>query len=110
MKKLIIGFILGNLLATGVSFAYRIPKPQRITDFDQNGLVILNETLEQLYDLTNGRFSLNITTTNPDGNRKGDVGEIILFNNSGDYYLAINTTGSTVWRSTALTDTPQEII
>lgn len=106
MKKFIIGFIIGSFLLTGISFAYRIPKPQRITDFDQNGLVILNETLEQLYDLTNGRFSLNITTVNPDGNRKGNVGEIILFNNSGTYYLAINTTGSTVWRSVVLTDTP----
>lgn len=106
MKRFIIGFILGSVLVSSVTYAYRIPKPQRITDFDQNGLVILNETLEQLWDVTNGRFVINITTSNPDGSLKGNVGEMILFNNSGTYYLAINTTGAKIWRSIELSDTP----
>jgi len=106
MKKFIIGFILGSLLVSEVSYAYRMPKPQRITDFDQNGLVILNEVLEQLWDVTNGRFVLNIVTSNPDGSLKGNVGGMILFNNSGTYYLAINVTGAKIWKSILLTDTP----
>ena len=56
MKKFILGIILGSLLTSGISYAYRAPKPQRITDFDENNLVILNETLEQLWDVTNGRY------------------------------------------------------
>ena len=106
MKKFILGLILSSLIFGGISYAYRIPKPFRITDFDQKNLVILNETLENLWDLSNGRFSLDIVTTNPDGNIKGNVGDILLFNNSGTYYLAINVTGLKVWRSILLTDTP----
>lgn len=106
MKRFILGFIAGSFLVSGISYAYRIPRPQRITDFDQNGLVILNETLERLWDVVNGRYSLDIVTVNPDGNTKGDVGDMLLFNNSGTYYLEINTTGAKVWRGTALTDTP----
>ena len=90
----------------GISYAYRIPKPQRITDFDQNGLVTLNETLEQLWDVTNGRYNLTTVTTNPDGAKSGKGGDMVLFNNSGTYYLAINTTGAKIWRSVVLTDTP----
>lgn len=106
MRKFVCGIILGVFLTTGISYAYRIPKPQRITEFNHNGLVILNDSLEQLFDLTNGRFSLNIVLTNPDGSLNGNVGEIILFNNSGTFYLCINTTGAKVWRSILLQDTP----
>lgn len=104
--KFIIGIIIGCLLVTGISYAYRIQKPFPITEFDQKNLVILNETLENLWDVTNGRISLNITTTNPDGNLSGKGGDMIIYNNSGTYYLAINTTGAKVWRSILLTDTP----
>lgn len=106
MRKFIIGVILGSILTSGVSYAYRIPKPQRITGFDQNGLVTLNETLEQIWDVTNGRYVLNVVTSNPDGSLTGNVGEVILFNSSGTYYLAVNTTGAKIWRSILLTDTP----
>ena len=106
MKRFILGVIVGSLLISGISYAYRMPKPQRITDFDQNGLVILNENLERLWDITNGRFNLDIVIVNPDGNTKGNVGDMLLFNNSGTYYLAINTTGAKIWRSIVLTDTP----
>ncbi len=106
MKKILFGLIIGLILSSSISYAYRIGKPLRITDFDQKGLVVINENFERLWDITNGRYSLNITTTNPDGNTKGDVGDILLYNNSGTYYLAINTTGAKVWRSILLTDTP----
>jgi len=106
MKRFILGIILGSLLATGVSYAYRIPKPQRITAFDQNGLVILNEVLDNLWNVTNGRYSLNITTTNPDGSLQGNGGDMVLYNSSGTYYLEINTTGAKVWRGVVLTNTP----
>lgn len=106
MKKFVLGFILGSLLISGISYAYRAPKPQRITAFDENNLVVINEVLENLWNVSNGRFSLDIVTSNPDGSKKGDIGDMLLFNNSGTYYLAINTTGAKIWRSTALTDIP----
>ena len=105
MRRFILGLIIG-LCISGIAYGYRISKPQRITDFDQRGLVIVNENFERLWDITNGRFSLDIVTVNPDGATKGDVGDMLLFNNSGTYYLEINTTGAKVWRGTALTDLP----
>ncbi len=104
--KTIISFIIGFTLATGIVYGYRISKPQRITDFDQKGLVVVNENFERLFDLTNGRYALNITTTNPDGNLKGDVGDMILANTNSIYYLEINTTGAKIWRGVQLTDVP----
>lgn len=105
MKRFIFGVILGSFLITGVSYAYRIPRPLRITDFDQKNLVILNETLEALWDLTNGRYNLSLTTVNPDGAVKGNAGDMILFNNSGTYYLEI-CVGGIVWRGEELSNTP----
>lgn len=106
MRKFIILTLLILISGSTLVYAYRIPKPQRIIDFDQNGLVILNETLEQLWDLTNGRYNLNTVTTNPDGTLSGKGGDMVLYNASGTYYLAINTTGAKIWRSILLTDTP----
>jgi hypothetical protein len=103
--RFILGFILGSILISGISYGYRIPKPLRITDFDQKGLVTLNDNLEKLWDLTNGRFNLDIVTSNPDGSLTGDVGDMLLFNNSGTYYLEI-CVGGTVWLGEQLSDTP----
>jgi len=95
------------LVLIGDSFAYRPPKPTRLTQLDvETQVVQLNESLESLWNVVDGRYNLDIVTTNPDGNTKGDVGDMLLFNNSGTYYFAINTTGAKIWRSVVLTDTP----
>lgn len=100
---LIIGLILGLVVSV---YAYRAPKPAKITKFDEAALTQLNTDLENLWNLSNGRYSINIVTSNPDGNLKGDVGDMVLFNNGGTFYLEVNTTGAKVWRGTVLTDTP----
>ena len=107
-NKFILGISLGLFLAVAInSYPYRTPKPARLTDLKvENQIVQLNEALENLWNVIDGRYSLNIVTTNPDGDRKGDIGDMVLFNDSGTYYLAVNTTGAKIWRSTALTDTP----
>ena len=104
MRKFILGIIIGSIL-TGICYGYRVAKPIRITDFDQRGLVAVNENFERLWDISNGRFSLDIVTSNPDGTLKGDVGDMLLFNNSGTYYLEINV-GGKVWVGEQLSDTP----
>lgn len=105
-NKLIIVIITTILLFTGVSYALRISKPKTITKLDDSAITILNEALEQIWNVTNGRYNLNITTTNPDGNVIGNVGDMILLNSSGTYYLEINTTGAKVWRGILLQDLP----
>lgn len=106
MRKLILGLVLGFLLSSSLAYAYRIAKPIPITEITPSTLYELNSTIEELWNITNGRLSLDIVTTNPDGNTKGDVGNVLLYNNSGTYFLEINVTGSTIWRGVALTDAP----
>lgn len=105
IKYCIIGLIIGILL-NGISYAYRFGKPAKITAFDNNALVVINDTFERLWDLSNGRFNLDIVTSNPDGSLNGNIGDMLLFNNSGTYYFEVNTTGAKVWRGTVLTDIP----
>lgn len=102
-KTLIIVLII--MLCAPLAYSYRITKPLRITDFDQRGLVIVNDNFERLFDITNGRYGLNITNVNPDGNVKGEVGDMILLNNAGTYYLEINV-GGTIWRGVLLQNLP----
>lgn len=83
-----------------------MPKPVKITELNQGAIVQLNDTLEQLWNISNGRYNINIVTSNPDGSLKGDIGDMVLFNNSGTYFIEINTTGGKIWRGVQLTDTP----
>ena len=107
-NKFILGICIGVGLAIAFNaYSYRPPKPTKLTKLDETSQIVkLNEALESLWNVIDGRYSLNIVTVNPDGARKGDVGDMILFNNSETYYLAINTTGVKVWRSVLLQNTP----
>lgn len=89
------------------AFAYRIGNPKTFTDLTKpDEITELNELFKGFWDITNGRYSLDIVTTNPDGVTTGDVGDMLLLNDSGTYYLCINVDGGTTWRSEALSDTP----
>ena len=105
MRKYILLTLL-LIIYAGIANAYRIPKPDRITEYNDKGLVVLNDNLEKMWDITNGRYTLNIVTSNPDGSLRGDVGSVLLFNDSGTYYLEINVDGGKTWRGVQLTDTP----
>ncbi len=107
--KTLLSILLTFCIGLGISsntYAYRSPKPIQIRGTDPPDLVELNTVLEELWNITNGRYNLNVTTTNPDGTEQGDVGDMILFNDSGTYYLEINTTGSTIWRGVELKNVP----
>ena len=97
MKKFTMGFVLGLLLVGSVSYAYRIPKPQRITAFDENNLVILNETLENLWNVVNGRYNFDIKTSVPTS--KPIEGTAVAYSSGGVYRLYIYLNGA--WRSWA---------
>ncbi len=104
MRKIILILII-VALGFGIGYSYRIPNPIRITDFDQKGLVAINDNFNRLWNVTNGRFSLNTVTENPDGSLEGNGGDLVLYNNSGTYYLEI-CVGGKVWKGTLLSDTP----
>ena len=107
-KCYLIVFLIGIFIPlTFEVYPYRPAKPARLFDLKQETQIVqLNESLENLWNVVMGRYSLDIVTVNPDGARKGDVGDMVLFNNSGTFYFAINTTGAKIWRSVQLTNTP----
>jgi len=105
--KIFILFLIVGLFCYGLGYGYRIPKPITFTNLsDPTQINQLNQTLTDLWDITNGRYHINIVTSNPDGSLRGIIGEIVLFNNSGTYYLEVNTDGGTIWRGIALSNTP----
>lgn len=101
-------FIIILILAiVGNVYAYRTARPIKFTDLTKPDQISqLNDIITELWNISNGRWNMNIVTVNPDGNTKGDVGDMLLYNSSGTYYLEINTTGAKIWRGVVLTDTP----
>lgn len=78
---------------------YKMPEPPKIEDKD------LSEYLKTIYYKIN---LLETVTVNPDGSRQGRLGQMVLLNNSGTYYLEIcvSSPDGTTWRGVALSDTP----
>ena len=73
--------------------------------------VLKKEPVEEqhyLKEIYNNWNNLEGTTTNPDGSRRGNYGDMLLLNSSGTYYLEIcvSSPNGTVWVGEQLTDTP----
>lgn len=101
MKEFLLGFLMGSVLVWALnSYAYRMPKPTKITEINETTLVYLNDVLEQLWNITNGRYNFSTTTTAPNGNLEGKYGDAIIRNNSGTLELWINdgTGNNKVWQ------------
>jgi hypothetical protein len=103
--RLIIAFIIGFLLASTFSYGYRSSKPQRITDFDQKGLVVINENFERLFDITNGRYSPNSGSAASTGTGTVKMGSAGNSNNAG-WFKFEKSDGTTVYVPYWTTDKP----
>jgi len=58
----------------GTAYGLRIAKPPTFTDLTNPvQLSRLNEILEQLWNVTNGRFNFAVLTANPSSTDNGDV-------------------------------------
>ena len=107
MKKFIIGFIVGFVLTIAISsFAFRVPTPPKLTDLNDAQVIQLNDFLDLLWQVVNGNYTMDFTTTNPDGARKGNKGDAVLLQSGANYYLEVNVDSSTTWRGAQLTDAP----
>lgn len=73
--KIIIGFIIGLLIALAVNvFAYRTTSPPKLKIDDPSSIIQLNDWLEDIWELTKGRYSVNVITTAPTGTAsEGDM-------------------------------------
>jgi len=97
MKNFILGIIMGFIFSAAIATADILPAPPPLQD------VNVYTYLRQIYE---NFHRLQVVTTNPDGNRRGKIGDMVLLQTGGNSYIEINTTGSTVWRGVILTDTP----
>lgn len=86
------------------AYALRVSKPQTINEINSNTLTVLNGILENLWYLTNGRYTPASTTTDPDGSLKGDKYDIIIYDPAaGNEEFCVNVDGSTDWDCATLT-------
>lgn len=88
-------------LLCGIVIAGNLPEPSPFKDMPIEQWNYLKEIARNFNNLT-------VVKTNPDGARTGKYGDMVLFNNSGTYYLEIcvSSPTGTVWRGCALTDIP----
>ena len=64
----------------------------------------IDKDVKSLFDYIS---RLEYTETNPDGSRKGLVGETVLLKSGGNYYVEICVgSNTTTWRGILLSDTP----
>ncbi len=92
-KAIIILLSLGT-----ICFATKIKAPPPQTDA---GLY------NYLLDLKENLHSIPLTTTNPDGATPGNVGDVLLFDAGGQFFLEICVVASgPTWQGVVLTDTP----
>lgn len=88
-------------------YGYRVSRPVKFTDLkDPAQMTQLNEIITALWNVTNGRYNFDITTSNPDGSLSSEAGRAIILYTGGNYYLEINVDGSTTWLGVQLTDLP----
>ena len=80
------------LLIPSLAWAMRSKKPQTFTNLqDTNQLTELNTTLADLWDITNGRYTLENITTNPQDTRKGVKGDLVYATFGGNDHLCVST-------------------
>lgn len=100
MKKFIY-IIISLFIAVSLVSADKISQPP----------VLKNETVaEQQYfrEIYNNWNNLEAITTNPDGTRSGEYGDMVLLLSGGNYYveICVSSPSGTVWRGILLSDTP----
>jgi len=89
-KHLILLVLLAFSFSTWV-WADKIPPSNPGEDTPRE----VQEYLDRIY---NNWQILEITTTAPNGNLKGKIGKVILYETGGTFSLWVNTTSSTVWQ------------
>ena len=89
MKNFLLGIFLGSFIS--IALAGKISTPPPLSDISPALQAYLKEISQNI-----NKFQ--ITTSAPDGTRKGVKGEPILYNNSGSFTLWINIDGDIDWQ------------
>ena len=101
MKRLLVGVLVGMTLCAPSLWALRVERPPEFHTWDSNTFSQLNGTLLGFWNLSNGLFQLNLTTSDPDGSRRGKLGEMVQWT-TGDGAFCLNVDGVKNWNCVAL--------
>lgn len=72
--RFLIGFLVASLIFCSVGYALRLSTPPKINlPLTTDDITHLNNYLEDIFNLTNGRFSVNVVSTDPSSPRNGDI-------------------------------------
>ncbi len=99
--KIFIGIIIGFILAFCFnSFAFRMGKPETLTDLTQiDQITQLNNILDNFWDISNGRYTADVVTSAPSGT-VGTEGNFKFSKIGGVYKIHIFLDGGwKVWTS-----------
>jgi len=104
MQRLLVGLLVGMAMMATPALALRIERaPEFVPEWDTNRITQLNNFLLGLWNITNGLYQLDVTTTDPDGTRRGEKGLMILFDPGSAEELCVNIDGAKDWECTSLT-------
>ena len=104
MLRILLGVLIGMSMAAPVALALRIASPPTFQEWNTNTFSQLNDTLLQIWNVFNGRYQLDVTTTDPDGSRRGQKGESVLYDPGASEEFCICVDSSTSdWDCSVLT-------
>lgn len=103
MRRVWIGLIVGMLITAPWTEAFRVGKPPTSPEWTASFAAQLNTFLESLWQVTNGRYTFDVTTTNPNGSRVGTQGDAVFYNANGSYKFCVNTSSTTPSSTTGTT-------
>lgn len=107
MWRVGIGVLVGFLLAASIpsSEAVRLSKPPTITEWTPSSIAQLNAWMEAIWQLSNGRYTHEVTTTNPNSSpvRVGTRGDTVFYLNGSDWKFCVNTSATTASSPTGST-------
>src|SRR3990167_3220926 len=84
--------LVGLMFMSGTAWAYRSKRPQAFTDLsDPNQMVELNNFFSDVWNLTNGRYTLENLVTNPHDTRKVVKGDLVYATFGGSDHLCVST-------------------
>ena len=96
MGRVLLGVCVGIALSAPSVWALRIASPPTFREWNTNTFSQLNDVFLQLWNIGNGRYQMDVVTSDPDGSRRGDVGEAVLFDTATNR-LCVNVDGAKLW-------------
>lgn len=102
MRLFLLGVGIGMCLSAPPLWALRVARPPEFYDWNTNTFTQLNDTLLGFFNVINGRYQVDVSTTDPDGSRKGSKGEMVLYDPGASEELCLNVDGSSDWDCVAL--------